>query len=84
MMPTPESSPCPVCSTVGTLNISDRIRVKPLGSFSLAGAQMKAPGRVYPFLECTACGLAVEGRYDQDGRHATFTPPGVESATPPG
>jgi hypothetical protein len=82
-MPTAESSPCPVCHATGTLSVGQRIVVRPLGSFSLAGAQLKAPGRVYPVLTCTECGLEVVGRYDPDGRHVTFPAPPGTNATPP-
>lgn len=61
-----ETSPCPQCGEVGKLRIEyrDKLVAKPLGSFSLAGAQMKVSARRVqaPFLCCDACGLALEGK----------------------
>lgn len=71
-MPTAESSRCPVCGTVGTLSIKRMFRAKPLGTWSLSGAQMKLTGWFFPLLVCSGCGLGVPGHYDPDGRHVTF------------
>lgn len=57
---------CPKCSEVGKLRIEYRSKLaaKPLGSFSLAGAQMKVSATEIqvPFLCCDACGLELEGK----------------------
>jgi hypothetical protein len=76
-MATIDESCCPNCGAgPGTLSLGlgDGLQVKPIGSFSLAGAQMKFSARATPLLCCSACGLRREGRWDDDGRHVTFRP----------
>lgn len=51
--------PCPVCS--GLLELSWRLTAKPIGSFSLAGAQMKVSALVRAQVLCAGCGLAAVG-----------------------
>jgi hypothetical protein len=76
-MATISGSKCPNCDAgPGTLSIEpgSGLQVMPIGSFSLAGAQMKFSARATPVLCCSACGLRRDGRYDGDGRHVTFGP----------
>lgn len=47
-------TPCPGCGALA-LSIQVGIRLKELGSFSLAGQQMKASGSHAPILRCTEC-----------------------------
>lgn len=75
-MPTVDNARCPACGAgPGTLAIVERLVAAPLGTYSLAGAQLKASARVRPVLTCTACALEKAGEYDADGRHVTFQPP---------
>lgn len=65
---------CPRCrADPGCLGITDRLQARPLGSFSVAGAQLKVSARSVPVLRCSACGLELVGEYTGDG-HAAFTP----------
>ncbi len=50
---------CPQCAKHG-LVIDWRLVARPVGSYSLAGVQMKFSAREEPWLRCPACG--VEGR----------------------
>lgn len=71
-----DDAACPSCSApAGSLTIADELVVKPLGTFSIAGAQMKVTAATLPVLNCSACGLSVIGRYDADGRHVEFPQP---------
>lgn len=77
-MPTPEESRCPRCHAgPGTLTITPDgdLVARPLGDFSLSGSQIKFAARARPVLRCSACDLAVQGDWDDDQRHVTFTPP---------
>jgi len=47
--------PCPECENVGTLYIGTVLQAKPIGSFSLAGQQMKFSANEIPAIRCTAC-----------------------------
>ena len=47
---------CPGCGEVGSLGVELRLVAKPIGSFSLAGAQMKVSAREVPHLVCTTVG----------------------------
>jgi hypothetical protein len=76
-----DDSPCPSCGAgPGTLSVQagPRLQARPLGSFSLAGAQMKVAAAAIRVLHCSACGLEVQGRWGSDGQHVVFpaTPPG--------
>lgn len=66
-------APCPRCNAEpGCLSIADQLQAQPLGSFSVAGAQLKVSARSVPVLRCSACGLELVGEYTGDG-HAVFT-----------
>lgn len=57
-----EETLCPQCGAgPGTLSITIKLVLKPLGTFSLAGAQMKASAYEAPILECSECDLSLEG-----------------------
>jgi len=67
---------CPACSAAGTISVRLILVAKPLGTFSLAGAQAKVSAASAAVAECSACGLSVRGRLENatvsdDGR--TFT-----------
>ena len=67
---------CPSCSAAGTVSVRLVLVAKPLGTFSLAGAQTKMSAVTAAVAECSACGLTVSGRLENatlsdDGR--TFT-----------
>jgi hypothetical protein len=47
---------CPECG--GTLSVVEKFVAKPLGTWSLAGAQPKATGRFWPHLVCDGCDLS--------------------------
>lgn len=65
-------SACPQCEQTGTLSISDVLEARPLGTFSLSGANMKVSARNRPVLTCSQCAYRVAGEYS--GRHAIFPP----------
>ena len=56
-----DDTPCPSCGVKG-LRIEYRLTAKPLGSFSLAGAQMKVSAVRVPWLICGTCGVEAEGK----------------------
>lgn len=54
---------CPQCGFAG-LVIEWRLTSKPLGSFSLAGSQMKVSATELPWIKCPACGVEAEGKQE--------------------
>ena len=52
---------CPRCSAQGTVSIRPALRAKPIGSFSLAGAQMKVSAHSGVVAGCSSCGLRAFG-----------------------
>jgi predicted RNA-binding Zn-ribbon protein involved in translation (DUF1610 family) len=83
-------APCPNCQQP-TLHIEEKLKARPLGSFSLAGAQMKFSARAGVFLVCRSCGAEAEGVVEDGSTHATFDPadmvtidPDAKEATPIG
>lgn len=52
---------CPQCEAVGTLSVQWKLVARPLGSHSLAGAQVKLSARETPHLECSACEFSEAG-----------------------
>lgn len=72
-MATVDASACPACKAPpGSLRLTGGLQARPLGSFSLAGAQMKVSARSVPVLTCTACPMRLVGEFDRDGCHVTF------------
>lgn len=67
---------CPACDS-RTLGIELRLKAAQIGSFSLAGVQMKFPVSEVPYLVCTTCGSHVEGTIEPGGTHAVFKPEGM-------
>lgn len=51
--------PCPRCGTVGALKLSTVLRARPLGTWSLAGLQLKTSAVNVPALVCSTpeCGF---------------------------
>lgn len=52
----PVSGSCPECGAE-KLRIKMRLRAAPVGSFSLAGAQVKFSASGWPYLVCGGCGI---------------------------
>lgn len=65
-----EETACLTCNRVGTLYIEVKLVAKPIGSFSLAGAQMKVTAESKPFLLCSVCDFERIGEFDGD--HVVF------------
>lgn len=66
-------NPCPWCG-IRALHIGEELQAKPVGSYSLSGAQIKVSAQVVPILECGNCDLSVDGGYDA-ANHAVFNIP---------
>jgi len=62
-MATVEETPCPGCGALA-LRIEERLEAKPLGTFSLAGQQLKASAWLWPWLVCGACGIQARAKFD--------------------
>lgn len=58
-----DETPCPACGSK-SLRIEERLTTKPIGSFSLAGVQMKVSAVSKPWLVCGTCGIEAEGKRD--------------------
>lgn len=58
--PALESVPCPSCARVGSLGLADRLVARPLGTWSLAGRQMKASAVWEVHIVCGADGCEFE------------------------
>jgi hypothetical protein len=56
--------PCPECGAAGTVVLRPVIVAKPLGTFSLAGAQMKVSAWRGWELACSACSFRVLGQVE--------------------
>ena len=67
-----EETPCPTCNRVGTLYVEVKLVAKPIGSFSLAGAQTKVTAESKPFLLCSVCHFTKMGKFSEDGYHVEF------------
>lgn len=74
--------PCPNCGQQGGLTIGPRLEARPLGTWSLAGAQLKTSAVQRLGLGCTLCGMLVLGDLDEDGKFVTTDrlPRDVEAA----
>lgn len=70
--PNPTGEPrCPQCGAgPDAVSLTVRLWAQPLGSFSLAGQQMKVSARERPVFSCTACDLCLVGEFEDD--HAVF------------
>lgn len=67
---------CPDCGTKNSIVITPGIVCRPLGTFSLAGTQMKVSAHTVAIADCTVCDLHVLGHLEdpelaEDGK--TFT-----------
>jgi hypothetical protein len=69
----PVDAPCPVCAST-TLHIVQKLVATPMGTYSLAGAQVKVLARPGIVLECRTCGASTVGRVEPGGTHAVFNP----------
>lgn len=56
--------PCPKCGAAGTVALRPALIVQPLGSFSLAGVQLKVSAREGWELACSACAFRVLGQVE--------------------
>jgi hypothetical protein len=63
---------CPRCQASGTISVRRVLTAKPLGTFSLAGAQIKVSAVESAVAECSACDLSVVGHLE----NATLSPDG--------
>lgn len=65
-LPDLSAAECKYCNTVGKIRIEWRERFvpKPMGTWSLAGQQMKMTGTMvnWPYAICDACGHESEGK----------------------
>lgn len=52
---------CPGCQA-STLTVEYRLRAQPLGTFSLAGQQLKFSALEWPWVVCPGCGAEAEGK----------------------
>jgi hypothetical protein len=55
------TSPCPTCGSE-TLHVEFRLRSKPIGTFSVAGAAPKVTVQYWPWLTCSSCDFEEEGK----------------------
>lgn len=64
---------CPGCKHIGGLTLENILHAKPIGEWSLAGAQTKFTGEWKPVITCQieGCQFTRTGRYDGDS-HAVF------------
>lgn len=77
MGPPLETVLCPKCTYPGGLVLEKRLIAKPVGSFPLAGNQMKLSAVLAPVLKCTlpGCGMVLVGRIERG--YAVFPDPHV-------
>lgn len=67
-----DMTPCPQCKATGpTLRVEFRLVAKPVGTYSVAGAQDKVVAQTRPVLLCGACDLNIVGEV-VDGTHVEF------------
>lgn len=81
----PIRKPCPICGQVGGLSLTPGLVARPLGSFSIAGAQDKVVVCQVAVLACSQCRASWTGHLegietDSDGTvtagHFVEDPPG--------
>ena len=53
---TPTDTPCPACG-YEFLILEMRLVAKPLGTYSLAGMQLKVAAYEWPYIVCKGCGI---------------------------
>lgn len=58
---------CPGCGMRGSLKMAIEIMAKPIGTYSLAGQQMKVSAVEAPVLRCALCEMHIVGRLGGDG-----------------
>lgn len=56
----PATNACPDCAVTGALEVREVLRAKPVGTFSLAGNQMKFSARWGWEYRCGSCGASGE------------------------
>lgn len=59
-------SRCPKCGGQDTVQVEQGLQARPIGSFSLAGAQMKFSAREVAIATCTTCDLHLVGHLELD------------------
>lgn len=75
--------PCPSCGA-SPLELSWGLVARPLGTWSLAGAQMKTSAVEWATVSCPACGVQVPGRLvDAQFDGGRFTGGHFEATGPP-
>lgn len=58
----PEKMPdCPACGAAGSLRLETRIEAKEIGTFSVAGSQMKVVASEVIWLVCDSCKIEAKG-----------------------
>lgn len=86
-MKTTIPKPCPDCGATGSLTLSTALVAKPMGTWSLAGAQLKTSAREVAVLACSACGASRRGHLEDvqvdasgvvTGGHFVADEPGAE------
>jgi transcription elongation factor Elf1 len=55
---------CPKCGAENTVEVKRGFRAQPIGSFSLAGNQMKVSAVEIAIATCTNCDLRLEGHLE--------------------
>jgi hypothetical protein len=68
---------CPQCEAVGTLSVEWKLVARPIGSHSLAGAQVKVSAQDTPHLVCSECGFSKAA--SPTGRFNANQPPRPQS-----
>jgi hypothetical protein len=65
--------PCPACGSVGTITNGVGLRARPIGTYSLAGGQMKVAAIEVLTLDCSNCGKKIFPTVDEETGEVTFT-----------
>lgn len=61
-----DTTPCPGCGITGSLNPDEILACAPIGTYAIAGAQVKVSAYPRPRLTCGRCGWTVTGEYGSD------------------
>lgn len=56
--------PCPDCGSVGTMLLGQELVAKPLGTYSIAGAQTKVVAQTKYTITCEECGWKRYGKFE--------------------